>query len=345
MRFDHPMEMIRNAHHTSFAMDDPSSVGEARRHATQVAHRCGMDEVQTGRVAIVVTELGGNLVRHAKRGMLLVTGHPDLAEVEVIAIDRGPGIPDLARSMGDGFSTGGTPGTGLGAVRRLAREFDIHSTVPEGTVIVARIGGEGRRNSPDDAPAVAVAGISVPLRGELVCGDAWAFAGAGAVATLMVADGLGHGPDAAEASAAALDVFAAEPMREPAAMLAATHDRLRRTRGAAVTIVRVDTQASTIRACGAGNVIARVISGVSDRTLVMQHGTAGMQMRRPEEVNVPWPPHALLAVFSDGLESRWTPQPLMPVLGRDPSLAAAILLRDHSRGRDDATVVVLRRGT
>jgi hypothetical protein len=50
-----------------------------------------------------------------------------------------------------------------------------------------------------------------------------------------------------------------------------------------------------------------------------------------------------VVVHSDGLESRWTPRRLMPVLGRDPMLAAALLLRDHSRGRDDATVVVLRR--
>jgi hypothetical protein len=118
---------------------------------------------------------------------------------------------------------------------------------------------------------------------------------------------------------------------------------LRRTRGAAVMALQADAAAGTIRSAGAGNVMARLVSGVSDRTLLCQHGTAGIAMRTPEEVSTPWPPHALLVVYSDGIESRWTGGVLAPLLGRDPTLAAALLARDHCRGRDDATVAVLRR--
>jgi len=77
--------------------------------------------------------------------------------------------------------------------------------------------------------------------------------------------------------------------------------------------------------------------------MLTQHGTVGVQMRRVEEVAAAWPPHALVVIHSDGIETRWTPRLLLPVLGRDPTLVAAILMRDHCRGRDDATVVVLRR--
>jgi anti-sigma regulatory factor (Ser/Thr protein kinase) len=334
--------MMRASHHTRFAMDDPSCVGEARRHASMLAQRCGMSEVEVGRVAIVVTELGNNLVRHAQRGVLLIAPREQSGDVEIVSMDHGPGIADVARSLGDGFSTGGTPGTGLGAVKRLARTFDMHSTVPDGTVIVARVGAAGSA-TPTPSLAVCSAGISLPLAGELVCGDAWAMASEGSIATVMVADGLGHGPDAAEASSAAVDVFLAHPMEEPTRLLATMHERLRSTRGAAVTIIRLDTVKSTVRACGAGNVTARLVSGASDRTLVMQHGTAGVQIRRPEEVMLAWPEHALLIIYSDGIETRWNPERLMPVLGRDPALAAAILMRDHSRGRDDSTVAVVRR--
>lgn len=335
---------MRASHHTRFAMGDPSCVGEARRHASVLAQRCGMNEVEAGRVAIVVTELGNNLVRHAQRGELLIAPRGEAGDVEIISIDHGPGIADVARSMGDGFSTNGTPGTGLGAVKRLARVFDMHSTVPDGTVIVARVGPAG---SAATQPALSVCGggISVPLAGELACGDAWAMASDGNIASIMVADGLGHGPDAAEASRAAVDVFMAHAMEEPTRLLATMHERLRSTRGAAVSIVRLDTVQSTVRACGAGNVTARLLSGAGDRTLVMQHGTAGVQMRRPEEVMVAWPEHALLILHSDGIETRWNPARLMPVLGREPALAAAILMRDHSRARDDATVAVVRRRT
>lgn len=336
------MEVIRAPQHIAFAMGDATSVGEARRHAAVLSARAQLDEVQAGRVAIIVTELGNNLVRHASGGFLLLAVYEERREVEVLSIDRGPGIADVDRSLSDGFSTGGTPGTGLGAVRRLATDFHLHSAVPDGTIVVARVRAA-------DAPprrqgsAMAVAGLSVALAGELVCGDAWAVVLDGTAASVLVADGLGHGPDAAEAAQAAVDVFAADPHVAPRTLLAAMHARLRSTRGAAVTLMQLDSSTSTIRSSGAGNVAARIVSGDSDKTVLTQHGTVGLQMRSPDEQALQWPPHALLVVHSDGLESRWSPQRLMPLLRRDPMLAAALLLRDHSRGRDDATVVVIRR--
>jgi anti-sigma regulatory factor (Ser/Thr protein kinase) len=336
------MEVIRGPEHALFGMGDASRVGEARRHAATLAQRTQMESVPAGRVALIVTELGNNLLRHAKGGMLLIALHEERREIEIVAIDRGPGIPDVDRSLRDGFSTGSTPGTGLGAVRRLADDFHLHTAVPDGTIIVARVRA-ACVPTPQQAGSVVAAGLSVALAGEIVCGDAWAIAFDGAVSSVVVADGLGHGPDASEASRAAVQVFAANPMVAPRALVAAMHTRLRSTRGAAVTALQLDTDKSGIRSCGAGNVAARLVSGNSDRTLLTQHGTAGVQIRTPEEVTIEWAPHAMLVVHSDGLESRWDPQRLMPVLRRDPMLAAAILLRDHSRGRDDSTVVVLRR--
>jgi hypothetical protein len=55
------------------------------------------------------------------------------------------------------------------------------------------------------------------------------------------------------------------------------------------------------------------------------------------------PAHALDIVHSDGIDTRWRADRILPVLKKDPALVAAILLRDHTRHRDDATVVVLRR--
>jgi serine/threonine protein phosphatase PrpC len=126
-------------------------------------------------------------------------------------------------------------------------------------------------------------------------------------------------------------------------LLQDTHARLRSTRGAAVMVVHADAGAGTIRSVGAGNVMGRLVSGVSDRAILGQHGTAGVSIRTPEETSTPWPPHAMLVVCSDGIESRWKSDAITPVLGRDPALAAGRLVRDHCRGRDDATVAVLRR--
>lgn len=335
------MEVITGSHHHAIPMGDPSRVGEARRHAATLAERCGLDETEAGRLALVVTELATNLVRHAKEGQLLLADRPGQRVVEVIAMDRGPGIPDVDRSLGDGYSTGGTPGTGLGAIRRLADDFDIHSEVPHGTVVVARVRSAAAQPARDQR--VCASAVSLPAPGEAVCGDAWSFAFDGDRAAFMVADGLGHGVAAEEAAREAVAEFSEAPAAGPRQQLERTHARLRSTRGAAVMVAQVDAAAGTVRSSGAGNIVARLVSGTSDKTVLTQHGTAGVTIRTPDETVTPWPPHALVVVFSDGVETRWRPELLRPVLGRDPAVAATVLLRQHSRGRDDATVAVLRR--
>jgi anti-sigma regulatory factor (Ser/Thr protein kinase) len=335
--------MILGNLHRAFPMAEASRVGEARRHAVQLARETGFDETAAGRVALVVTELGNNLVRHARHGQLLISARASQQQVEVISIDDGPGIADVHRCLGDGYSTGGTPGTGLGAVQRLASAFDIHSAVPHGTVILARLQADSSGPGFDDTSGFCVGAISLAAPGEVVCGDAWALAVDETKAAILVVDGLGHGPDAARAADEAVRIFSGEPWMAPREQLARLHAGLRGTRGAALSVLRADGEAGTIRSAGAGNVLARLVSGTSDRTLLGQHGTAGLQIRTPEEVSTPWPAHALLVVYSDGIESRWQPEVLQPVLSRHPLLAAAILVRDHCRGRDDATVLVLRR--
>jgi anti-sigma regulatory factor (Ser/Thr protein kinase) len=322
--------------HEVFPMDDPSRVGEARRRAAQLAAHAGLDETAAGRLAIIVNELGNNLVRHARAGRLLLgTGE---SEVEVIAIDEGPGIADLPRSMRDGFSTGGTPGTGLGAVKRLSQQFDMHSVAGEGTVTLARVQGEGQRE-PDGK--IRVAGVATAAPGEQVCGDTWAAWVTDDAAVLMVADGLGHGIAAAEASQDAISVLQAKRDASLREVVETAHEKLRTTRGAAVGLMRAEGE--TVRCCGAGNVLARVVSGVHDKVITTQHGTLGVQMRRTEETNHAWPAHAIIVAHSDGIESRWRTDRVIPLLSRDPVLVAAVLLRDHTRGRDDATIVVVQR--
>lgn len=336
------MEMIAGPVHRAFPIGDASRIGEARRYAVALADGMGWGEVDSGRLALVVTELASNLLHHAQQGRLLVAASPAANEVELVSIDHGPGVANLAMCMGDGFSTGGTPGTGLGAVKRLSQDFDIHSTVPEGTVAVARLRKDGAAR-PGRGQAIEVAGLCLPAPGETACGDAWAACLDEGRASVMVADGLGHGPDAARASHAALHEFEDDPFIGLKPGLERAHGALRSTRGAAVCSLRLDADGEALRGAGAGNVVARVVSGAHDRSMLTQHGTVGVQMRRVEEVTAAWPPHALVVIHSDGIETRWTPRMLLPVLGRDLSLAAAILLRDHCRGRDDATVVVLRR--
>lgn len=338
-------------------MDDASRVGEARRHAAQAAADMNWGEVDAGRLALVVTELGTNLVRHAKNGRLLIAARPQngeagaagaAGEIEMICIDEGPGISDIALAMRDGHSSSTTPGTGLGAVRRLASDFDIHSSVPHGTVSVARVrpaAGPSAASAlrSEAAPALRIGAIRLPAPCESVCGDAWAAATHGTQTTFLVADGLGHGPEAAKASQAAIDAFATAPDADLRETVQRVHRELQTTRGAAMCALRIDTASATVTYTGAGNIVGRVLSGVFDKSVITQHGTAGLQIRKPEITSLELPAHALVVLHSDGIETRWSVDRIRPLLQSDPTLVAAVLLRDHTRHRDDATIVVVRQ--
>jgi len=327
-------------------MGDPSRVGEARRLAADLASRLGFDAIQSGRLAVVVNELGNNLLRHAVGGRLLIGARTigDGVAIELISMDQGPGIADIQTSMRDGHSTAGSAGQGLGAMQRMADDFDIHSRAGEGTLILARFYRErDSRGGARRLSGFAVGAICLAAPGERVSGDGWSVSIDGGTAEVMVADGLGHGPDAAAAADAALHAF--DQPRPPGAgrFIEHAHKALRGTRGAAVAMARLDAEAGRIRFAGAGNVIGRILSGVTDRTLLTQNGTAGVQLRtHVQEQEIEWPAHALLLLFSDGVQSRWQlDEPSL--LQRDPALVAAFVIWKFCRGRDDATVVVIRR--
>jgi anti-sigma regulatory factor (Ser/Thr protein kinase) len=331
------MEVTRYA---VIAVADASQVGEARRWASALAQKQGFDEAGVGRVAIAVTEAGTNLVKHGHGGEIhlstLVAG--DARGVAVIALDRGQGIERLADAVRDGFSTGGTAGTGLGAIARQAGEFDLYSVRGEGTALLACFWTE---RPVATGPGLAVGGVSVPKPGEEDCGDGWAVARANGRTLILVADGLGHGSGAAEATRRALDVFRATVAESPAEIMRRIHEGLRATRGAAAAVVEVNRR-GVVRFAGIGNVSATIVDDGTTRSLVSHHGTLGHDVRKIQQFEYPWPAGGMLVLHSDGIGSRWTLARYPGLARRHPALVAAVLYRDFRRGSDDATVVVGR---
>jgi anti-sigma regulatory factor (Ser/Thr protein kinase) len=125
----------------TFEITEPSHTAEVRRFATQLAQAAGFNESEAGGVALVTTELATNLLKHASSGEIVVRPvvHGRVPGVELLALDRGLGISNLAQCLRDGYSTAGSPGTGLGAIARLATEFDIQSQPGKGTAVMARL--------------------------------------------------------------------------------------------------------------------------------------------------------------------------------------------------------------
>lgn len=341
--------------HRRFPIEDGSQVGEARRAAQALASDMGFEQEAVGRLALAVTELGTNLSRHVGPGrqaaLLIGPTGPDIDGtasdgVQVLSLDQGGGM-DLDRCLQDGYSSAGSSGTGLGAIRRMAERFGGFSAPGRGTVLTARFSPRVDRVRAFVRPPVFdVGGLSVAAPGELVSGDAWALRREGAQWTLLVADGLGHGSAAAEAADRLVALMAGATTGElafPSAFLDRAHEGLRDTRGCAAAAVTLTEDAVALRFAGAGNITGRLISGVTDRSLISQHGTLGLQIRRLQDVVYDWPPHAALVLHSDGIVSRWTLEDTPGLLQADPAVIAGWIVRDHLRGRDDATVAVVRR--
>jgi anti-sigma regulatory factor (Ser/Thr protein kinase) len=315
---------------------DPTDVATARRRIVGLALQLGYGETEAGRVAIVATELAQNLLRHGGGGEMLAG--PDAnnrAALEVLALDKGPGMADVAACMRDGFSTGGTPGNGLGAVQRLARQLLIHSRPGAGTAILARLGGTA------EAARRAAAVLCVPKPGEDICGDnACILVRPDGSVGILVADGLGHGPQAAAASGEAVRLFREHPAATPVELLTLLHASLRATRGAAIATAVIDPAARQVIYGGVGNIAGFITDSGGTRRMVSHSGTAGHTAGRMQAFHYPMHHRPVLVMFSDGIASSWSPDVHAGLFDQDPTLIAAVLYRDHARGRDDASVVV-----
>jgi anti-sigma regulatory factor (Ser/Thr protein kinase) len=327
-----------------FSVADPSAVAGARRAATSLAEMLGFGQSEAGKVALVVTEAATNLVKHAVKGQLLLRPleRDGVAGLEVLTLDSGPGVANVGECLRDGHSTAGSPGTGLGAMARLAAEFDIHSVPGKGTALVAQLWARSPlRGLP---PPLEVGAVCLPKPGEEACGDAWAVTRHGQLCRVTVADGLGHGPDAAAASLAAVEVARRQPALAPAALIEAMHGALRPTRGAALGVAELDLAAGgEVRFVGVGNIAGAAVAPGGDRHFVSHSGIVGHEMRRVQEFTYPWGRDALLVLHSDGLATRWDLSAYPGLVSRHPALVAGVLYRDFVRGRDDVTVVVVRQ--
>lgn len=329
-----------------FEITESSGVAPVRRALAGLSRQLGFSEEDTGRASLVATELATNLVRHTTGGEIVMRANDDA--LEIIAWDRGPGMRDTTQSLVDGFSTAGGSGTGLGAVHRMADTVEMNSTVPGGTVIVTTVRrhSERRPEAPADAagqatPAYAgeAAGLVLAVAPEVVSGDAWGALSTRNGDTVMLADGLGHGPGAAEASELAVAALRShEPVEET---LERVHDALRPTRGAAVAVAQVDRQARVVHFAGVGNIAAQICGRASSKSLASMAGTAGRQVRTLRSFQYELPESGFLIMHSDGCRSGWSVYADPQLRRRSPLLIAATLIRDWERGRDDVSVVVL----
>jgi hypothetical protein len=249
-------------------------------------------------------------------------------------------MTDVARCFQDGYSTAGSAGTGLGAIERLSTECHLYTVPGKGTALLARV--RKTASAPASVEAFEVGGISVPQKGESLCGDGFVVGQEDGMCRVLVADGLGHGPAAADCADAAVGAFRESRAASPADLLHEVHGALRSTRGAAVATGYIDVARRQLRYAGVGNIGGFLWRRGDSRHLLSHPGIVGHDMRMVREITYELDVNVLMLLYSDGISTHWSLDAYEGLQARDPSLIAGVVYRDHTRHRDDATVVVLR---
>lgn len=328
------------------AVNAQSDVAAARRTSQDCAAALDFSTQGAAKVALVVTELATNLVKHGGGGTIVIGSDDEEPTVlDIVSIDKGRGIASLPAAMRDGYSTAGSAGTGLGAIFRQSESFDVYTHPGHGTAIYCCVIDDERTPReafPSRDAALRIAGICVPKKGESVSGDAWASTRAHQSVMIAVADGLGHGESAAIASTRAIGVFLERERETLDQLIQDMHEPLRPTRGAAVSVARIHLASRKVEFAGVGNVSGAIVEETATRRLVSHGGTVGAEMRRIQVFSYPWTANSILIMHSDGLSASWSLDTYPGLSQHSPAVIAAVLYRDFCRGRDDATIVVAK---
>ncbi|PRY12752.1 anti-sigma regulatory factor (Ser/Thr protein kinase) [Pontibacter ummariensis] len=333
--------------HKRFVIPDKSYASIAKREISRMAEEVSLSAADIGKLNIVVSELTSNLSKHASAGGELLVRPLGREGIEVICIDRGPGMQDPLRMMEDGVSTYGSAGEGLGAIKRQSDVFDLYSQPELGTVIVTQVYKSGPLRQ--QASRHDIGYVLVPKPNETFCGDGLAVKQNGAEINLLALDGLGHGAHANEAAQAAVQAFAAASPQYPSDTLRTIHQQIRRTRGAVGLALNISGNSHKLSYCGIGNIAGKLYSpesslaGLAYKNIISYNGILGHNI--PNTLNnqqLDWSRNKTLVLHSDGLRSRWE-LTKYPHLNRHlATTIAAVLYKEHSRQTDDTLVLVCK---
>ena len=335
-----------NPSHISFNANDRSYLAIVKKEIHQLVVQAGFGQKKINEIDIIVSELGSNLIKHASGGEILA-GILPAAEgggLELISIDNGPGIPDLAKMMKDGASTTQTLGHGLGSIRRFSDHSEIYSQKDWGTILLSRVYPESAPKKNPRTPHLSLRSLVIAKPGELVSGDGcFSFIDKKGTVKLLVADGLGHGAEANRAVREAIAAFRAFDSDSPAEILRHLHSELKKTRGMVATVVLVNPVSKTWKLCGIGNISTRLTGLQQPKGYLSYNGIVGHNM--PHTLNdqeLPQSEYQQIVLCSDGIRSRWEHAKLPDLHKQDLIVQAAAIYKDFARKTDDMSIIIGR---
>ena len=336
----------------SFEIVEKSQIYEARRIISAFAKSLDFTETEIGKITLLITEVCTNIIKHAKSGELLIRSvrAENINGLEFLALDKGPGINNLEESLKDKYSTKGTLGIGLGAIKRSSTLFDIYTQPNKGTAVLFRMWSKPLPYPLKPRP-LEIGVVAVPKNGEEISGDSWFACQRKERSLIAVVDGIGHGLLAAEAAHQAVVVIEQFSELSPSEILEKLNDSLKNTRGAAIAIIEFLFNKDKINFCGVGNINTKFISfgeKINKLNLVSSEGIVGYQFTRIKELTYPFENSSdsdffILVMHSDGVSTRWDLSSYPGLYTRHPSLIAGVLYRDYSKHMDDITIITARK--
>lgn len=319
---------------------DQASVSVARETVRACGASVGLDRTLIESVVVAASELVHNQLRHARRGQFAVRAvkRGAVPGIEIVAADQGPGIADPALALQGPGPSGASLGAGLSGARRMTHELDLDVRAGEGTCVRARAFAAPlpRRRE------VGILGRALVT--EPVSGDHAAFVRDGDALVLAVVDGIGHGPLAHDASGHAVATFLAHAAASPIAVLDACDRALVGTRGAVMSVARIDEGTGVVEQAGVGNVTMRIERWRSSRILSGSTATLGTRgpRRKPLAESVPLDPREVVLMYTDGLTTRVDLSGEPELLHEHPIVIAQRVMAGFARPNDDALVLVAR---
>ena len=353
------MEIIREQILT-LQIEHESDIGVSRRKSVSLAKQLGFDDVKTGEIAIMVTELVTNVLKHGgRKGKILVcelkTNEAQKA-IEVWCCDSGPGIPDIEKAIKDGFSNKVSLGIGLGSIRRFSDVFEIN---PEHTPFIDDnvLNGLETYNTcirtlkwvPSKKwigtnRSISIGAASRGKPGEKLNGDCYVVNHISPTKTVAaVIDGLGHGKEAHLASQLAREQIVLKANQPVDMLLQHMNAGTRGTRGLVASIVSIDTDNNKMQFSGIGNIEGFIVSSNEKKNLLSYGGIIGHNMRTPRVFEYSFSPGDYICLSSDGITSRWRHEDFN--WKEHPQSIAENLITNYARNNDDATILIIRYDT
>ncbi|MGA1871206.1 MAG: ATP-binding protein [bacterium] len=333
-----------------------AEVGAAKRKAARMARNIGFSGKAIEEISIVISELAENLIAHnTVEGKIICSTIEDHGQkgIQIISLDRGPGITDIGKALQDGFSRKNSLGIGLGAVKRLMDEFDLSSKTERsgialyedkregiGTVIMARKWLHREEKPEKGLRKTRFAVMSRPKHGETYNGDRaflHYFEGKTIVALI---DGVGHGKYSEEAAREA-DLYLMDNYQKSLErIITEMHMKLRKTRGVVISIALIDDAHKTMEYVGIGNILTRVVKSPVPVSPANYNGIVGATLQSFKCFTHPWSQGNVIIMTSDGISDKYDLTKYPGLIIKHPVIIANIILRDYGRASDDATVIV-----